>query len=61
MCPRLRYHGPEVRWMPRRRKCKECGALVDWRQGAGRVYVRRHFRADQMKMEYCIEVWESDA
>lgn len=45
--------------MPRRRRCIECGKLSDWRPGAnGRVFVRKHYRADLAKMVYCIESWQ---
>lgn len=57
MRPRVVYQGPALRWMPRRRRCIECGALCDWRAGGGRVYVRRHYRADRDYFVYCVEAW----
>lgn len=59
MRSRLTYQGPAVRWMPRRRRCIECGKLCDWRPGGeGRIYVRQHYRIDRPQMEYCITTWQ---
>ncbi len=54
----LRYQGPEVRWEPKRRRCPECGALVDWRPGStGQFHLRRHYRVDRIHIEYCVTAW----